>query len=370
MDGGGADLTWSVVWGPAAMLAAISFAVCLLLVVTRPLHGRFTHDHVEGPQKFHRHEVSRVGGVGIALAYFAAWPFLPEGVAPMWAAIGVASLPALMAGLAEDVTRRVGVRWRLLATMGAGVVFAVLSGWDMNKVDLPGVDWVLSFHVAALLFTGFAMGGVANAINIVDGFNGLASGSLLIMFGAFAWVAHQVGDGLVFQLSILFAAPVLGFFVLNFPSGRIFLGDGGAYFCGFLLAALGVLLPARNPEISAWTAMLICGYPVIETLASMRRKARRAGHSVGQPDRVHFHMLVHRSFARRLVPGPGREDLRNPVTSVVTWGLPILTTVFVMIAWRSALLSAAFFFVAVFIYGRIYRHMSLNPAPRVPGRRP
>ncbi len=364
MDGAGADLSSSAVGAPAAALAGVSFAVCLLLVATRRWHGRFTHDHVEGPQKFHRHEVSRIGGVGIALAYFTAWRLVPEDVWPMWAAIGIASLPALAAGLAEDVTRRVGVRWRLLATMGAGVVFALLSGWDMNKVDLPGVDWILSFHVAALLFTGFAMGGVANAINIIDGFNGLASGSLLIMFGAFAWVAHQVGDGLVLQLAILFAAPVLGFFVLNFPSGRIFLGDGGAYFCGFLLAALGVLLPARNPEISAWTAVLICGYPVIETLASMRRKAKRAGHSVGQPDRVHFHMLVHRSFARRLVPGPGRGEVRNPVTSALTWGLPVLTTVFAMIAWDSALLSAALFFVTVFVYGRVYRHMSLNPARR------
>ena len=103
---------------------------------------------------------------------------------------------------------------------------------------------------------------------------------------------------------MLYGALVLGFFVVNFPFGKIFLGDGGAYFAGFLLAALGVLLPMRNPEVSAWTAILICAYPVIETLASMRRKARRDGHSVGQPDRVHFHMLAHRRYARRIVRAP------------------------------------------------------------------
>ena len=64
MDGAGADLTWSAVGLPALVLAAVSFAVCLLLVLTRPWHGRFTHDHVVGPQKFHRHEVARIGGVG------------------------------------------------------------------------------------------------------------------------------------------------------------------------------------------------------------------------------------------------------------------------------------------------------------------
>ena len=63
--------------------------------------------------------------------------------------------------------------------MAAGVIFALLTGYVMDKVDLPGVDWLLSFYLVALLFTGFAMGGVANAINIIDGFNGLAAGSLI-----------------------------------------------------------------------------------------------------------------------------------------------------------------------------------------------
>ena len=75
--------------------------------------------------------------------------------------------------------------------------------------------------------------------------HGLAAGSLLIMLGAFAYVAHHVGDRLVFSLALLYGGLVLGFFVVNFPLGKIFLGDGGAYFAGFLLAALGVLVAAR-----------------------------------------------------------------------------------------------------------------------------
>jgi len=269
------------------------------------------------------------------------------------------------AGLAEDLTKRVGVRARLAATMLSGLLFALLSGYVMNHVDLPGVDWLLSFTLAGLLFTGFAMGGVANAINIIDGFNGLAAGALLIMLAAFAWVAHQVGDGLVLALAVLYAALTLGFFLVNFPFGRIFLGDGGAYFAGYLLATLGVMLPARNPEISAWAAILICAYPVIETLASIRRKAKREGHSVGKPDRVHFHMLAHRRYARRIVRDPELEHLRNPVTAAVTWVLPLITTGLVAISYDSALLSAVFFFATAAIYGLIYRVMSLN-APRLP----
>jgi UDP-N-acetylmuramyl pentapeptide phosphotransferase/UDP-N-acetylglucosamine-1-phosphate transferase len=355
---------WEV--GAAALAAALlSLILCILLVVTRRWHGRLTYDGMTGLQKFHHVPTPRIGGLAIALAYVLAWPLLPEPLRPTWLAIGLAGIPAFAAGIAEDLTRRVSVRWRLLATMASGVIFALLTGYTMHKVYLPGIDWLLSFYVCALLFTGFAMGGVANAVNIIDGFNGLASGSLIIMLGAFAYVGAQVGDGLVVALSVLYAALVLGFFLVNFPFGKIFLGDGGAYFAGFLLAALGVLLPMRNPEVSAWTAILICAYPVIETLASMRRKSRRDGHSVGQPDRVHFHMLAHRRYARRIVRAPRPAHLRNPATSVVTWALPLLTAIFAGIAYDSVVGCAFFFFVTVFIYGQLYRIMSLN-APQLP----
>ncbi len=360
-----ADLDWAALALPGAVALAASMLGCLAMIATQRWHGRFTHDGTHGLQKFHTQPVPRIGGVAVAFGYAAAWPFLGEELRPIWGLIGLAGLPAFAAGLGEDLTKRVGVRQRLLATMAAGVVFALATGYVMDEVDLPGVDTLLAFWVVALLFTGFSMGGVANAINIIDGFNGLAAGALLIMLGGFAWVAHQVGDGLVLSLALLYGALVLGFFAVNFPFGKIFLGDGGAYFCGFLLASLGVLLPARNAEVSAWTAILICAYPVIETLASMRRKARREGHSVGQPDRVHFHMLAHRRYARRLVKRSGPVHLRNPATAVVTWTLPLVTTAFVMIGYDSAFLSALFFFATFWLYALFYRVMSLNP-PRLP----
>ncbi len=363
----GLDLVvgWREVGGAALAAAFLALLFCVLLVATRRWHGALTNDGTVGVQKFHRVPTPRIGGLAIALAYVCVWPVLPETLRPTWLAIGLAGIPAFAAGIAEDVTRKVGVKWRLLATMGSGVIFALLTGYTMHEVNLPGVDWLLSFYLCALLFTGFAMGGVANAVNIIDGFNGLASGSLIIMLAAFAYVAAAVGDGLVFGLAVVYAGLVLGFFLVNFPLGKIFLGDGGAYFAGFLLAALGVLLPMRNPEVSAWTAILICAYPVIETLASMRRKSRRDGHSVGQPDRVHFHMLAHRRYARRIVRAPRPAHLRNPATSLVTWLLPLLTAVFAAIAYDSVVGCAFFFFVTVFIYGQVYRIMSLN-APNLP----
>ena len=350
-----------------ALLAAVStsFVVAFLLVRTQHLHGPLTNDGLSGLQKFHRVPTPRVGGLAIVAGCLAALPFLPGQYQTTWTLVLLAGVPALVAGLVEDLTKRVGVRNRLLATMASGVLFALLTGYTMHQVNLPGVDWLLSFGLVAILFTGFAMGGVANAVNIIDGFHGLAAGSLMIMFGGFAYVAYAVGDELVLGLALLSIAVILGFFVLNFPLGKIFLGDGGAYFAGYLLAALGVLLPTRNADVSAWTAILICAYPVVETLASMRRKARRTGHSVGQPDRVHFHMLAHRRYARRMVRNGRNGHLRNPATSVVTWLLPLVTAIAAAIAYDSVIACAALFFATVWLYGLLYRVMSLN-SPQLP----
>jgi UDP-N-acetylmuramyl pentapeptide phosphotransferase/UDP-N-acetylglucosamine-1-phosphate transferase len=353
--------------GPMLAGLLLSLLACFLIVRTQSWHGRFTHDAFIGVQKFHKVPTPRIGGAGIALAYWLVWPLLPQTLHPMWGQVGLAATPALVAGLVEDVTKRVPTRVRLFATMASGALFAAATGYTMHQVDLPGVDWLLSFSLGAFLFTAFAMGGVANALNIIDGFHGLAGGACLIMLAAFAYVGWQVGDGLVVALASLYAALIAGFFLMNFPFGRIFLGDGGAYFCGFLLAALGVLLPMRNPEVSAWAAILICGYPVVETLASIHRKARRTGHSVGMPDRVHFHMLAHRRYARRLVPRHRPPALRNPATSVVTWALPLTTSALVAISYDSAVLSAAFFFLTVYLYGQVYAAMSLNRPRRALG---
>ncbi len=351
--------------GPVLAAFVFSLALCMAIVATQRWHGRFSHDCAFGVQKFHIDPTPRIGGAALGLAYWLVWPLLPPDLATLWAQIGLAATPALLAGLVEDITKRVPTRIRLFATMGAGALFVVTTGYAMAEVDVPGVDWLLSFSIGALLFTAFAMGGVANAVNIIDGFNGLASGSCLIMLAAFAFIAERAGDPVVFQLALLYAGLIAGFFVVNFPFGKLFLGDGGAYLSGFLLASLGVLIVMRNPEVSAWAAMLVCGYPVIETLASMRRKSRRDGYSMSVPDRVHFHMLAYRRYGRRLVPRHLPRRLRNPATSVVTWAFPLTTSAFVMLSWNSAVLSAAFFVLAAYLYGAIYGVMSLNRT-RVP----
>ena len=88
-----------------------------------------------------------------------------------------------------------------------------------------------------------------------------------------------------------------GFLVWNYPRGRIFLGDAGAYFIGFMYAELSIRLITRNSGISAWYVTMLAGYPIVDTLFSMYRRGLIQGRKLMAPDALHLHSLVFRRVA-------------------------------------------------------------------------
>ena len=144
---------------------------------------------------------------------------------------------------------------------------------------------------------------------------------VVMMLGAIAYVANQVGDDTVATLALMGAGAVLGFFFWNFPGGLIFLGDGGAYFLGFYAAELGILLLARNPGVSPLCPLLICIYPVFETLFTMYRRKVLRGRAMGLADGVHLHSLIYRRILRWAVGTHDAKMLtrRNSMTAPYLW---------------------------------------------------
>jgi UDP-N-acetylmuramyl pentapeptide phosphotransferase/UDP-N-acetylglucosamine-1-phosphate transferase len=298
---------------------ATTLTLCVMLVLTKRWHGKLTLDGTDGVQKFHTAPTPRVGGIGLLLGLSAAWSILPHdhAVEDLLGPMLLAGLPAFLFGTAEDLTKRVGVRERLLATMASGVLAWWITDIGITRVDLWAIDALLTWVPLSVAFTAFAVGGVANAVNIIDGFNGLASGVLIICFCAIGLIAQQAGDAHLTQVCLVLASVTAGFLLVNFPFGKIFLGDGGAYLMGFLLAWVAVLLPARNPAVSPWAALLACGYPILEVLFSIWRRHQRDLHP-GHPDRLHMHSLVKSRMVRKhLLHLPG--VLRNASVSPLIW---------------------------------------------------
>ncbi len=300
----------------------VSFAVAVLLVLTKSWHGRFSMDGLAGVQKMHKVPTPRIGGLAIVLGVLGGYLVAQPERQAILGVLLLAGLPAFVFGLAEDVTKQVGVLARLLATMASGVLGWWLTGTAITGVSIPWVDPLLAWVPLSVAFTAFAVGGVANAINIVDGFNGLASGFVVCALGAVAAVAFAVGDGNLALASLSVAGAVVGFWLLNWPWGKLFLGDGGSYFGGFALAWACVLLIERHPDITAFAPLLICIHPVTEVMFSVYRRTLRKAHP-GHPDRLHLHSLMMRRVVRpalhRLMPDDTvtAAGLCNPITGLV-----------------------------------------------------
>lgn len=308
-----------------ALIAALaSLFTCLLLVGTKKWHGAFSMDSSTGVQKFHTAPTPRIAGIALVIGVLAGYAASSQdpAAAEKRAILGgilMAGMPAFIFGLLEDITKKISVRARLLATMASGLLGWGITGISLTHVDVWGFDWLLGFTAISVLFTAFAVGGIANSINIIDGFNGLTAGVSLIMLGAFGLISREVGDIPLAFTCLVISGSLLGFFLVNWPYGKIFLGDGGAYFLGFMVAWIAILLPERNPQVSPWASLLICSYPIIEVIFSIyRRKFLRSNCDATQPDAFHLHSLTNRRWVRHNF-SRFPKTLQNGFTSPFLW---------------------------------------------------
>ncbi len=354
---------------PPMLVFLISFGLsaALTLLVVRMLRhrGSATKDHdLTGPQKFHARTVARVGGTGPFLALVgvaAAVSWWNAALAAALALLLACGLPVFAVGLLEDVTKRVSPAWRLAAAAFSALLAALFAGATISRTDIWGLDWIADFLPGAVLLAVLAVSGIANAINIIDGFNGLASMCTAMILLALAYVASEVGDPLVLALALAGAGAVLGFFIWNYPAGLIFLGDGGAYFLGFYVAEVALLLLHRNPAVSPLFPLLTCIYPVFETLFSMYRRRVIKGRSVGMPDGLHLHSLVYRRLMRWAIGNRDAAALmrRNSRTAPYLWLLCMFAVVPSVLLWDNSralgLCIVLFALVYIVLYGLIIR---------------
>lgn len=343
----------------------VSTLVTLWVIYTAKHHGHLSGDaEAAGPQKFHVGQVPRIGGVGIALGVFVPCMVMEwrrGGAGHLELMLLACAVPAFVAGFAEDLTKRVSPAKRLVAT----AVSAALAGAVVNAVlpraDIPGIDWLMSLPGMALVVTIFVVAGTANAVNIIDGFNGLAAMCVALMLTAFAGIAYLVGDMELLKLALVTVCAVMGFFVWNYPRGLIFLGDGGAYFLGFMVAEIGVLLLARHPTMSPLVALLICIYPVFETLFSIYRRRFLRAVPPGLPDGIHLHSLIYRRLVRWAAGARDSRGMtaRNSAVSPYLWTLCLTSLAPAVLFWDDpamlALCIILFSLVYVTLYWRIVR---------------
>lgn len=340
-------------------LAAVLAAFCLSVIGRL---SRIGHDLHTGVQKFHALPTSRLGSLAIVIGLSVGFINANQVDRELALRVGgllLASIPVFVGGILEDLTHKVGATTRLLLTLVSASICYAFFDIGVMRTDVPPVDWVLALPAANFFITLLVVAGFTHSVNIIDGFHGLASGLVMLTISALLAMAWLVNDGLLVKLCSLTLAATLGFFLFNWPLGKIFLGDAGAYLIGLWTVELGLLLALRNNAISPMAPVVAGILPLTETLFSIYRRKFVRQHPVNHPDGLHLHSLIY----RRLLLNPGLDSTHQQINganarvALYLWPpalfFAVLSCLFVYNTQMQLILMLGFFAMYLWLYKRL-----------------
>ena len=346
----------------------VSASVCLALIyASRSIPWLMRRDDLKTVQASHLRQVSRLGGIAI-VAGFGVAVLLMQDIEMRRVAgyLLISVIPVFSAGLLEDLGYYISPRNRLLFAMVSSVLAIGLMAMWIRACGLPGLDYLFAYAPVGVLVTLLWTSGICHATNLIDGVNGLAGTFGTLASLGLAALAWKAGDSQMMFIALLLVPAILGFLMLNWPRGMIFLGDAGAYSMGHLLAWVGVVLAWRNAEISGAAVSLVFLWPIADTFFAIYRR-RRSGKRFDHPDRMHIHQVVMR-WLEIAGLGRARRSISNPMTTVVL--LPFMSAPIIAAYWLADFPAAAFLafclfgvgFVFLYRLGAQYARSRRNPA--------
>lgn len=349
--------------GEAVLIAAAAvFAAALSGVLTRFLVSKAIAPDKPNGRSSHSQVASRAGGVAIAAGFFASvalfWALdFGRGAASGYAALLGCGLAAFGFGALDDF-RPIGARVKLAAQIVIAAAFVALFG-AVDVVPLPFVGDV-DLRLAAFPLTVFWIVAFMNAYNFMDGVNGIAGVCAIYVLSAIAIAAAAAGGGEIGAPAVLLACAIFGFLPLNLPRGRIFMGDGGSQFIGFMIAAFAVMIcnapGAATSAMFTPLAFMPFLFDVFFTLAHRARRGRNL-------------LAAHNEHVYQLLARLGRS---HQSVAAIYLGLTIVSTTIAMLTngldprWQflpALFLIAVFTPMALAVYRRADKAGLLTVAP-------
>ncbi len=342
---------------------AISLLTCFLVIFSgwTSMGTHFQQSDLLARQAAHVRPTPRIGGLPLAASVVLVSVLIGSGLLDYHSAIILFSaLPVFLVGLREDMYRDVSSRARYGAAILSGLLALSLLGF---WIDRGAPDWfgaLMAFAPIGIALTVFTTASYSHAFNLIDGLNGLCSGTSILIASGLAVVAMQSGHPEFVPLLMIIAAGLGGFFLWNFPFGRIFLGDAGAYSIGHILSWIGVALIATTTDVSPWAIMLIFFWPLADTLFAIYRRIT-SGQPIDQPDRMHFHQLVMRALQMTIL-GRNAKERANPLATLALLPLIGTTVATGVVFWNND--AAAGMALAIYAMLFVGLHRGLRIAAR------
>jgi UDP-GlcNAc:undecaprenyl-phosphate/decaprenyl-phosphate GlcNAc-1-phosphate transferase len=301
--------------------AIVSGLICFITVIAiTPLVMKLAIkiNAVDQPnqRKVHTKVMPRLGGlsiiIGVIIGYFYSGLFQQQVLG-----ISLGALVIILLGLADDIYQ-LSAKTKLLAQILAGLL-VVMSGLLIEIINIPFVG-IYEIGYFSYPLTIFWIIAITNAINLIDGLDGLAAGTSAIIVGTIGIMAFLSGKEMIFTFSIIIFSSVIGFLFYNFHPAKIFMGDIGALFLGYCVAILSLLGLYKSVTLfSIIVPILLLGVPIFDTAFAIIRRITNK-QSIVKPDKGHLH---HRLLKKGL-------SHKNTVLFIYGMGLIFSTIAFIL----------------------------------------
>ncbi len=278
-----------------AMAAALVASIILTPLVIKLA---FRIGAVDRPnyRKVHGSIMPRIGGLAIFGAFLIGYAILRP-TDEHAAGILVGALIIIVIGFLDDMLE-ITAKAKLVGQLAAAVVVVAWGGLYIESINLPFIGQ-FDFGYLSIPITIIWIIGITNAINLIDGLDGLAAGVSTIALITIAVMAMIMGNIFVVATAAILAASSLGFLLFNFHPAKIFMGDTGSLFLGFMISVLALLGFKNVAVVSLIIPVIILGIPISDTFFAIVRRIRMK-QPISAPDKSHLHHCLLRSgFSHR-----------------------------------------------------------------------
>ena len=309
----------------------------------KKLYVKFGFKNYHGIQRIHLNEIPRLGGL-IFIISLIGYVFYcsPSESILLTKLILLSLVPILVIGLKEDLFYNVHPFTRLATLFFVGFLFITnFMGPLPNLNEVPFVGKLILYQGCISLFYILSMTAIANGVNLIDGVNGLCAAVIFTILTALLFLSYKTADIIMLPLIFSLILLLIPFILVNYPFGRIFLGDLGSYSLGLIVSMLTIILFGRHPEISPWGAVLVLIYPTTELIFSMLRRIIK-GDSVYSADNAHIHIKLFQFFRSQ----PAYKKIANALITPVLTGLWI----FPLLAITWVYQTPFFIWIAIILY--------------------
>ena len=273
------------IWYIVLTTFVVSFLVTFLV---KRLAFHINALDIPNERKIHKKPMPTIGGLTIFMAFLVGYMLFGVANDSRMISVLISSFIIVFTGFIDDV-KPIKARWKfLMQTIAAGVV--VLYG-NMFFSDITIFGYIFSFPTwINMILTIFFIVAVINAINLIDGLDGLCSGICSIYFVTIAiigFVLNRFG-GLDVVLSLIMLGATLGFLIHNFPPAKIFMGDTGSNFLGFIISIIALIGYKAATVTSILIPIILLFIPIMDTLFAIIRRTIKH-ETIGTPDKEHLH---------------------------------------------------------------------------------